>query len=61
MTLDEIKYELEVSGVAMEHVSKLVRVTKRYGYEPKKLDQTLMLWGYPKIFTIYDEEEETKS
>lgn len=58
MTLEEIKYELEISGVAMEHVSKLVRVSKTYGYDPKKLDQTLSLWGYAKIFTIYDDEDD---
>lgn len=56
MTLEEIQNELEISGVSMEHVSKLIRVCKRFGYDPKQLDKTLMLWGYAKIFTIYDDE-----
>ena len=58
MSLEEIQNELEISGVAMEHVSKLVRVSKRYGYDPKRLDKTLVLWGYAKIFTIYDDEDD---
>jgi len=57
MTLQEIQNELEISGVEMEHVSKLVRISKRFGYDPKKLDKQLILWGYAKIFTIYDDIE----
>ena len=57
MTLEEIQKELEVSGVAMEHVSKLVRICKRFGYDPKELDKRLLNWGYTKIFTMYDDDE----
>jgi hypothetical protein len=56
MTLKEIQNELEISGVAMEHVSKLVRICKRFGYDPKELDKRLLNWGYAKVFTIYDED-----
>jgi len=55
MTLEELQYELEISGVEMEHVSKLVRMCKRFGYDPKKLDKQLVLWGYAQIFTIYED------
>jgi hypothetical protein len=55
MTLQEIQEELEVAGVAMEHVSKLVRMCKNFGFDPKELDKRLQTWGYAKIFTIYDE------
>ncbi len=57
MTFEEIQNELEVSGVAMEHVSKLVRICKRFGYDPKELDKRLLSWGYAKIFTIYDDDD----
>ena len=56
MSPEEVKEELEISGVAMEHVSKLVRICKRFGYDPKELDKRLITWGYPKVFTIYDDE-----
>lgn len=56
MNLEEIKEELEINGVAMEHVSKLVRICKRFGFDAKEMDERLIKWGYAKIFTIYDEE-----
>lgn len=55
MSLDEIREELEMSGVAMEHVSKLIRMCKRDGFDPKELDKRLESWGYYKVFTIYDD------
>ncbi|WP_348653142.1 hypothetical protein [uncultured Sulfurimonas sp.] len=58
MTIEEIKEELEMSGIEMEHVSKLVRMCKRSEFDPKELDIRLMKWGYPKVFTIYDDEDE---
>lgn len=57
MTLEEIQMELEVAGVGMEHVSKLVRVCKRFGFDPVVMDKRLQTMGYAKIFTIYDEPE----
>ena len=56
MTLEEIREELEIAGVAIEHVSKLIRICKRFGFDPKVLDEKLLKWGYSKVFTIYDEE-----
>jgi len=57
MTLKEIQNELEISGVAMEHVSKLVRICKRFEYDSKELDKRLLSWGYAKVFTIYDDDQ----
>jgi len=56
MTIEEIQEELEISGVEMEHVSKLIRICKRFGFDPKEMDERLLKWGYPKVFTIYDED-----
>ena len=56
MTLEEIKEELEISGVAMEHVSKLVRICKRFGFDPKEMDKRLLTWGYGEVFTIFDDD-----
>ena len=58
MTLEEIREELEISGVAMEHVAKLVRISKRFGFDAKEMDKRLLNWGYAKVFTIYDDDEE---
>ena len=55
MSLDEIREELEISGVEMEHVSKLIRICKRFGFNAKEMDERLLKWGYNKVFTIYDE------
>lgn len=59
MTIEEIQEELEISGVEMEHVSKLVRMCKRFGFDAKEMDIRLLKWGYPKVFTIYDDEDDT--
>lgn len=45
MSLDEIRNELEISGVAMEHVSKLIRMCKRDGFNSKELDIHLQTLG----------------
>ena len=55
MTLEEIREELEISGVEMEHVSKLIRICKRDGFDAVELDKRLLKWGYNKVFTIYDD------
>lgn len=61
MTLEEIQLELEYAGVGMEHVSKLVRVCKRFGFDAATMDKRLQTMGYAKIFTIYDEPETSKT
>lgn len=56
MTIEEIQEELEIAGVAMEHVSKLVRICKRFGFDAEEMDKRLMNWGYAKVFTLYDDD-----
>lgn len=55
MSLEEIKNELEVAGVGMEHVDKLVRICEFHGFDAVTMDKRLQSWGYEKIFTIYDD------
>jgi len=57
MSLEEIRMELEIAGVGMEHVSKLVRICENHGVDMPTLDKRLQSWGYEKVFTIYDEPE----
>lgn len=57
MTIEAVREELEISGVDMEHVSKLVRICKRFGFDPVELDKRLLMWGYNKVFTLYDDED----
>lgn len=57
MSLEEIRMELEVAGVGMEHVDKLVRICENHGFDAVTIDKRLQSWGYAKIFTIYDEPE----
>lgn len=58
MSLEEIRNELEVAGVGMEHVDKLVRICEFHGFDPATIDKRLQSWGYEKIFTIYDDLED---
>jgi len=58
MLLEEVRMELEISGVEKEQVNKLVRLCENYGYDAATLDKRLQSWGYAKIFTIYDEPED---
>lgn len=57
MSLEEIRAELEVAGVGMEHVDKLVRICEFHGFDAVTLDKRLQSWGYAKVFTLFDEDE----
>ena len=57
MSLEEIRMELEIAGLGMEHVDKLVRICENHGFDATTMDKRLQSWGYAKIFTIYDEPE----
>ena len=57
MSLEEIRMELEIAGLGMEHVDKLVRICENHGFDAATMDKRLQSWGYAKIFTIYDEPE----
>jgi len=60
MTLEEIEFELELAGVNREQQIKILSSIKRGGFDPKAVDKKLMLMGLAPVFTIYDEEEESK-
>jgi len=56
MSLEDIRNELEIAGVGMEHVDKLLRICEFHGFDAQTIDKRLQNWGYEKIFTIYDED-----
>jgi hypothetical protein len=60
MTLDEIAFELELAGLSREQQMKLLSYCKAYGFDAKILDKKLALMGYEPIFSIYDDEEDSK-
>jgi len=60
MTLDEIEFELELAGLSREQQIKLLSAIKRSGFDPKAVDKKLILMGFTPIFTIYDDEDESK-
>ena len=57
MSLEDVRTELEVAGVGMEHVDKLVRICEFHGFDAATMDKRLQMWGYEKIFTLFDESE----
>ena len=59
MTLEEIEFELEMAGLSREQQVKLLSSVKMGGYDAKVLDQKLRLMGFPPLFSIYDDEEES--
>lgn len=60
MTLDEIAFELELAGLSREQQMKLLSFCKTYGFDAKVLDQKLILMGYEPIFSMYEDEEDSK-
>ena len=54
MTLDEIAFELELSGVPRDKMNKLMISIKRDGFNPKAIDKKLEVMGFTPVFTIYD-------
>ena len=59
MTLEEIEFELERAGLSREQQVKLLSSVKMGGYDAKVLDQKLRLMGFPPLFSIYDDDEES--
>ena len=60
MTLDEIAFELELAGLSREQQVKLLSYCKTHGFDAKELDRKLQLMGYEPIFSIYEDEEDSK-
>ncbi|HFU76173.1 MAG TPA: hypothetical protein ENK66_08005 [Arcobacter sp.] len=60
MDLEEIKFELELVGLSMGQITKMMNAVKRDGFDAKEMDRKLVAMGYSPTFTIYDDEEESK-
>ena len=60
MTLDEIEFELEMTGMPSDQLRKMLSAVKRDGFDAKALDRKLMSMGYAPAFAIYDDEESEK-
>jgi len=60
MDLEEIKFELELVGLSMGQITKMMNAVKRDGFDAKEMDRKLVAMGYSPAFTIYDDDEESK-
>ena len=60
MTLEEIEFELELTGMSRDQQMKLLSAIKRDGFDAKALDKKLGQMGFAPVFSIYDDEEEDK-
>lgn len=59
MDIEEIKFELELTGLSIGQITKLINAVKRDGFDAKQMDRKLIAMGYAPIFTIYDDDEDT--
>ena len=57
MTIEEIAFELELTGMTRDQQRMLISSINRSGFDPKALDRKLIAMGYAPVFTIYDEEQ----
>ncbi|CAA6808945.1 MAG: Unknown protein [uncultured Sulfurovum sp.] len=58
MNIEEIKFELELTGLSIGQITKLINAIKRDGFDAKQMDRKLISMGYSPIFTIYDDDED---
>lgn len=58
MTIEEITFELEMTGMRLEEQRMLLSSIKRSGFDAKQLDRKLIAMGYAPVFTIYDDDED---
>ncbi len=58
MTIEEITFELEMTGMRSEEQRMLLSSIKRSGFDAKQLDRKLIAMGYAPVFTIYDDDED---
>lgn len=56
MTLEEIAFELEMTGMRLEEQRMLLSSIRRSGFDAKVLDRKLIAMGYAPVFSIYDED-----
>jgi len=55
MSIDEIRMELELAGVSLDKINKLISFCKNNGFDAVAMDKKLNSMGYEKVFTIYDD------
>lgn len=55
MELEEIRFELELTGMSLGQITKVISSIKRDGFDAKLLDKKLIGMGFAPIFTIYDD------
>ena len=55
MTIEEIRMELELAGVSLDKINKLIAFCKTNGFDAAAMDKKLNLMGFEKVFTIYDD------
>lgn len=60
MTLEDIEFELEMTGMSRDQKTKLLSSVKKSGFDAKALDKKLIAMGYEPVFTIYDDKDERK-
>lgn len=58
MTIEEITFELEMTGMRLEEQRMLLSSIKRSGFDAKQLDRKLIAMGYAPVFTIYDDDDD---
>jgi hypothetical protein len=61
MTLEEIKFELELAGLSHDQQRKFLSFCNTNEFDAKLLDRKLIAMGFEPVFSIYDDEEEENS
>ncbi|MDD3591741.1 MAG: hypothetical protein PHO65_03825 [Sulfurovum sp.] len=63
MTIDEIRFEMDLNDVKPTDIEGIIEECRHSGFSSEELDEALLKRGYPKIFTVdydaldtYDEE-----
>ena len=55
MTIDEIRFEMDLNDVKPTDIEAIIEECRHSGFSSEELDEALQKKGYPKIFTIdYD-------
>ena len=64
MTIDEIRFEMNMNDVREKDIEEIIKECTHSGFSSEHLDEELQKRGYQKIFTVdydamdtYDEDE----
>ncbi|MFT7824228.1 MAG: hypothetical protein ABXS92_05645 [Sulfurimonas sp.] len=52
MTIEEIRFEMQINEVSKEDIEKIIEECTHSGFSPEHIDEELLKRGYQKIFTI---------